>query len=630
MVIYCDKLSLFVLWKSVRLNAEKVHVLDEVERNLKTNLLLRISKVLGIIVNEEFFNDGQIKNADGRSVGVAARDVSTDIVLTVAKKLLNKDQRLQFWADKFGAHRLALYIAKSIWSISLEPIRRVMVAEYFANNRKNQKVTIIVHAPLVFEEADFQSLISGRQLIFKRNIFEGTLVRLLSCLKILKSQARVFKNRYRKKNIELPLNHLPSLLLLQEDELSLDRLRRGQPHWLSPNDPVPDFNTFILKTSDIWKEKEKEKELSQFRVTTISWLDMGLIPETDKDLELKRELNKFKNSIRSGILFSSGQYTVVYSNLEKLVQSSRLLVNFCGFFNVKAFMTCENYIHWSDAMELIAKKMNIKTLSYQYSCLRSRTVALLTTCEKMMTFSPHYRSRWKLAEYSPQSFEDVGYLYDYAFEPLTSRSKILRHKLAKNGVEFVMSYFDETVVWNKKYGVLNQENYENEFLEFAQYVLDDKSCGLVIKSQFQFNKVSQFKRLVKVIAQLEKEGRCVQLSRGSHRNVILPAEAALAADIAIGNLVGGTAVLEAALAGVRSVIINNYGVKTDSDDIYAQADIIYPTAAEALKAMTEFRKGDLKRSKIGDWSAIIGQLDPYRDGRAYKRMRQVIEQSVLR
>jgi hypothetical protein len=132
------------------------------------------------------------------------------------------------------------------------------------------------------------------------------------------------------------------------------------------------------------------------------------------------------------------------------------------------------------------------------------------------------------------------------------------------------------------------------------------------------------------LVEARRTGRYLELAAGAHRNIVFAAEAALSADLAVGHALGATAALEAALAGARAVLINPYGTTGANDTLYAQGDIVYPSLEAALEAIAAFRGGVSARAGLGDWSAILGRFDRFRDGRAGHRMRAVLEAIVTR
>ncbi len=147
----------------------------------------------------------------------------------------------------------------------------------------------------------------------------------------------------------------------------------------------------------------------------------------------------------------------------------------------------------------------------------------------------------------------------------------------------------------------------------------------MIKTQFHHNLYRLSPDVAEAVARAERTGRLERPEQGSHRNSVLPAEAALSADLVIGFAIGGTASLEAALAGRRSLMVNVYGFRSAADVLYARCDIVYPTLDAALEAIEAYRRGDAPRARLGDWSPILSEFDRFQDGRAAKRLRNLVE-----
>jgi hypothetical protein len=104
-------------------------------------------------------------------------------------------------------------------------------------------------------------------------------------------------------------------------------------------------------------------------------------------------------------------------------------------------------------------------------------------------------------------------------------------------------------------------------------------------------------------------GRFLIPEFGIHRNLITPTEIALASDICIGDIVGATASLEAALAGTRSVMTDSmhYGRKFRS--IYFESDqIVFKDLNKALDAIMHFKVNKNHSNQIGQWGQILKEL----------------------
>lgn len=102
----------------------------------------------------------------------------------------------------------------------------------------------------------------------------------------------------------------------------------------------------------------------------------------------------------------------------------------------------------------------------------------------------------------------------------------------------------------------------------------------------------------------------------------------MASDISLGHMVGATAALEAALAGCRSLIIDSYGQIRHRRDLYDRADVVYPSVDAALLAIDSFKAGAPETARLGDWTPILAEFDPFRDGHAPDRLRALIERLV--
>jgi hypothetical protein len=278
-------------------------------------------------------------------------------------------------------------------------------------------------------------------------------------------------------------------------------------------------------------------------------------------------------------------------------------------------------------MQLVAAPLGVKTLSYQYSNIPYQTLGLATTADAMVTFAPLYHRRWTWPGVPSPTPVDAGYLYDASFALVRSRAGERRARLRAAGATFVIGVFDESVQ-EDRYGLVSLDEYESQVETLADRLASDASLGLVLKTQFRRHLDAPSDRLRRALDRLKATGRAELPAHGHHRNTVFPAEVALSSDITIGFAIGGTASLESALAGGRSLIVNSYGLVTENDALYARADILYPTLPAALDAIDVFRLGGPERARLGDWRDILPEFDPFRDGDAAGRLRALVTQAV--
>jgi len=650
MIIFCDRLSLGVCFQAIRLRGRNllsrektinIQVLDQLPDRGWSTFLRVIMQYLGFHVDEAEFIAGHLQTKNGESVYLAAGRTSNDLALQAAERILARSKFLERLNHKWGRNTIFKYIAKSLKMPATQVARHSMVAEALGHVAGYKEVFLIVQRWLVFDPDLVRAITPGIKVYFYRPwSYESFKWRRASVLPLL-IFAKLREIKWlletlirRRLNVQTPLyaseTSQPSLLVLQEDDLSLDRSYRTQPHWLFAEDGKPPFRTIVLQTGSVDRLSFDNEDFKKQGIIFVSKREQYLLswrcrPSSPVRQCIRKDLWKciltsvFGSSVEVGSLFW----------IAWLLYNTNILAVLCERSHVKAFMTCENYMEQADAMQLIAPYFNITTLSYQYSNMSKVGPVMMTTADMMLTFAPLYHQRWAHDGIRPKKFVDMGYLYDTSFDYVRQRAREHRRRLTDAGAQFIICYFDESVQTDK-YGLISVEDHCTEILTLLRLVLDDPSIGIIVKTQFQQNSPQHFDEIASVRAAANASGRYVELAYGIHRNIIFPAEAALSADITIAHAAGATAALEAALTKGRCILLNPYGMRSENDFLYAQTDIFRPSLADALEAIESFRKGTPDYANLGDWSSIIDQFDPFRDGNAGHRFRKLLEQVVLR
>lgn len=610
---------------------------------------------LGFHVMEAEFFAGHLRTPHGQLLRTKVRRVSIDLAIRAAERTLVRSKLLIRLNQNWGRNTIFKDIARSLEIPALQVALHFMVAEALGHVVGDKKVFLIVQRRFAFDPDLLRALTPGLKVYFYRSwlgqwggatslfpgSFESLKQRRASVLLLLLFE-KLCDIKWslealigRRSNLQDPFNaaeaRSPSLLVLQEDDLSLDRSYRTQPHWLFPEDGKPPFRTIVLQRGSLDRLPVNTEALKEQGIISISQRELHLLSRRRfwSSHPVRKRLRKdLWKCVITSVFGSSVEVGAVFE-VARLLYTADVLAAFCERSHVKAFMTCENYMVEADAMVLIAPSLGITTLSYQYGNTGKVGPLMMTTADIMLTFSPLYHKRWIHGRIRPGTFADIGYLYDTSFEFVRRRACDHRRRLTKAGAQFVICYFDESVL-HGKYSLIGVQDHCAEILALLQLVLEDPSVGVVVKTQFRFNSPQNFDEITAALAAAKATERYLELVYGTHRNIVFPAEAAFSVDIAIGHSVGATAPLEAALAGVRSILLNPYEMRGDNDTLYSQADIVYPSMGAALKAIRDFRLGVTSRAGLGDWSPIIGQFDPFRDGRAGHRLRNLLERVVLR
>lgn len=651
MTIYCDSLNcgsciqiIQLCWWSLFFSGEKVNieVLDPMPKHGWAVLLQVVMKSLGFRVEEAKFFTGHLKTPDGQVVYTAALSAVTDLVSRSTERILARSKLLAKLNREWGRNIIFTHIARSLDMPAQQIAMRILVVEALKNKKGENKVILVVRRHFSFDTDLLRALSHDLKMYFYRTWQFKSLKRFRASVLFLVLYEKLREIKWlleamigKGSNVEKSLNTgedaLPSLLVLQEDDLSLDRSYRTQPHWLFAEDRKLPFKTLVFQTNS----------LERLPVDYEALKEQGIIPVSRKQQYLlsrklwfshhiqKRLYVDFLKCILASVFGSSVEIGAVFE-VARLLYIANGLTTFCERNRVKAFMTCENYLLQADAISLIAPDLNITTLSYQYANAGRKIcrMSMLTNADMMITFAPLYHKRYRHKSIRPKEFVDVGYVYDTSFKYLRERACVHRSLLEKAGAQFVICYFDENVQ-DSKYGLVSVEDHCAEIKALLKLVNSDPTIGLVIKAQFQWNTPQQFDEIANLREEALATGRYLELIYGKHRNIVFPAEAALVSDIILGHAIGATAPLEAALVGVRSILLNPYGVRSDNDTLYKQADIVYPSMGTALEAISGFREGSLEHKDLGDWTSIINQFDSFRDGCSGYRLRSLLEKVVM-
>jgi hypothetical protein len=633
MIAYIDRLTAPSCRKALDLErrtgqgAADIRVLDPLPSGRAARrLIARLGS--GVSVEEEPFIAGRLRMPDGQPVFIAARRRANEVAILQAEELIRLSPFLERLNRDWGRNTILLHLARYLANDAAQWLMRRYVADALFRQSGRREAVLIAEEPLVNLPCLCEDAAEGLWIeLYRPAAWSSLRRRLYPTLWMLRQRYRKFCWRMARPKAAAGGGAGPALMLLQEDELSLDRSYRGQPHWLDPEDPPLPFRTYILQPE--WNETtpacvDMEPDRGIRNLPLKAWsLCEGTAAAQPLLASLRRETRTCMTRSWTG---AAGESLALFP-LVRLLDTAADLAAFCSEAGVRAFMTSENYFAAADAMQILAEPMNISTLSYQYSNMSRVGPAMMTTADIMATFSPLYHGRWTHRDIAPGRFYDTGYLYNGAFRRIRERAGQHRRFLAKSGATFIVTFFDENA-FRGKYELVLREDLVEEIRTLLELVLRDPAFGLIVKSQFQRHSPVRFPELSEMRVAAESTGRYLELSHGTVRNTVFPAEAALAADVALGHAVGATAALESALAGTRTILLNPYGMKTENDRFYERADIIYPSLDAALAAIREYRVGHPARAGLGDWASILEHFDCFRDGQAGRRLKTLLEEAV--
>lgn len=214
----------------------------------------------------------------------------------------------------------------------------------------------------------------------------------------------------------------------------------------------------------------------------------------------------------------------------------------------------------------------------------------------------------------------TGYLGDHRPRFLKDEAKALRESLQQNGARQIMAYFDEGSASDERWlpgHALTRQNYH--FI--LNKILTHQDIGLILKPK---NAISLRERLGPVSPLLDeaiKTKRCFMFEGGLLHAPYPPSAAALACDIAVhGHMFSATAGFESALCGVPTLLLDREGWSVSRLYELKEGRVIFKDWDHLWNAAEEYWKDKKNNPGFGDWSSLMSELDPFRDGQAARRM----------
>ena len=205
----------------------------------------------------------------------------------------------------------------------------------------------------------------------------------------------------------------------------------------------------------------------------------------------------------------------------------------------------------------------------------------------------------------------TGFPFDVAWESETVPNE-LKAKLADNGAQFVVALFDDSFL---QAAILTKALVQAWYKGFLEWVLEDPQVGVLTKSK-KPEIIEELPEIHGLMARAEKTGRWINLTDVFGR---LPSDASRAADISIGVSIS-TAANEAVAAGGRAIHYDNTGRTYHLFYEWGYEKVVFTDLDRMMAALKRYKSDPANEPGLGDFSYFIDQVDPFRDGRAGKRI----------
>jgi hypothetical protein len=217
----------------------------------------------------------------------------------------------------------------------------------------------------------------------------------------------------------------------------------------------------------------------------------------------------------------------------------------------------------------------------------------------------------------------VGYMGDHRFELLKPKALELRRQLIEQGAVKIITFFDENSANDSRWHT-GHEFMRDNYRFILTKLLEDPTLGIILKPKVPSSLRRRLGPDADLLQKALSTGRCLLLEGGALHSSYPPALAALASDVTIhGHLCAATAGIESALAGVPTLLLDREGWSFSRLYALPGGKVVFKDWEHLWSAMSEHFKKPV--SGFGDWSPIINEIDPFRDGLAARRMGTYIQ-----
>ncbi len=285
----------------------------------------------------------------------------------------------------------------------------------------------------------------------------------------------------------------------------------------------------------------------------------------------------------------------------------------------KIFITWYRYDARHCVMADALQELGGVTVIYQRACQVDPSAEITVDAEIMFGYSPLDAAIEKQSKSVIPYHVAVGYFGDHRFPLLREAAQQARNTLKRNGAEYIVAFFDENSTDDSRWHTGHEFQREN-YLFLLEKLLAQPWLGLVLKPKYPPTLRRRLGPVAELLDRALATGRCFLYDTGPLHGSYPPAIGALAADVAIhGHLCAGSAGMEAALAGVPTLLLDREGWHVSLLYGLGLGRVVFKTWDELWGAIMEQRKAEGIEG-FGNWSPLLGELDPFRDGRAAERM----------
>lgn len=288
--------------------------------------------------------------------------------------------------------------------------------------------------------------------------------------------------------------------------------------------------------------------------------------------------------------------------------------------DVKVFVSWFKYTETHCAIADALKRVGGVATIYQRAYDSHPSAETAVMADVVFAFSPAVADLERRSHSRIPYLVVTGYLSDHRFPLLREQASRIRAKLEQHGAQRIVAFADENFHLDERWHTGPSIEWE-AYRFLLEQVLANPWLGLVLKPKTPVTLRRRLGPVAELLARAEATGRCVVFEEGLIQGSYPPAAAALAADLMIhGHLNAATAGIDAAMAGVPTLLLDRAGWAISPLYRLGVGRVVFTDWETLWKTCLEHwhRPGGIPG--FGDWSPVLDELDPFRDGRAAERM----------
>ncbi|MFQ6031144.1 MAG: hypothetical protein ACE5Q6_27080, partial [Dehalococcoidia bacterium] len=240
-------------------------------------------------------------------------------------------------------------------------------------------------------------------------------------------------------------------------------------------------------------------------------------------------------------------------------------------------------------------------------------------------FSPSVAAVERLSRSQIRYHVTTGYIGDHRHRLLKNAAQKVRSQLQQHGAQQILSFTDENSGDDSRWHTGHPFMRAN-YAFLLEKVLANPWLGILLKPKTPGTLRRRLGPVAELLAAAEATGRCYIYDDGVIQGSHSPAEAALAADVAVhGHLCAATAGIEAALAGTPTLLLDREGWPTSPLYQLGTGQVAFTDWDDLWQACLSHWSAPEGSPGFGDWSSLMAEIDPFRDGKAAQRMGTYIQ-----